>query len=674
MGNIKRKLRIGGMSCVSCQNKIENKLKNTAGIREVTVSYNTGMADITYDPDLISLKDITGVIERLDYQVLPDTDKPESDLGRVVSLLVIIVSLYVLLQHFGILNMLVPSQLADTKTGYGMLFIIGVLTSVHCIAMCGGINLSQCIPRKENGSDSRVSAFLPAFLYNLGRVISYTVIGFLLGLIGMLIGGGSGEGLPTLFQGILKLIAGIVMVIMGLNLLGIFPWLKRLNPRMPGFLAVKIDRKKAVGGQPLIVGLLNGLMPCGPLQSMQIVALASGNPFAGALSMLLFSLGTVPLMLGLGSLVSALGRKFSQKVMSVGAVLVVVLGLAMLSQGGSLSGLLLPDRLLVLVIMLCVVGVIASIPFSRNLYRIAGVAAAIAVMVGMGTFCNKLKGAAGLNEAYAATDEIEITEGVQVVYSTLSPGSYPNITVQAGIPVKWVIDAPAGSINGCNYKMLLTEYDIEHEFSEGENIIEFTPTKTGTVQYTCWMGMIHGNIFVVEGDGTAADAVEAEENAAGASDAQSADVPVLSGYKIPSEILAVAQPGQDEYGQDIQEVSIELTEDGFYPAVVVVEADVPVLWYINNTLSDAESGTELLAPVYSTKLTLTSAENCLYLYPQSSFEVSTGDNSFYAYVKVVDDIDAIDETAIRREVDAFETLIYPDIVFESSRMSCCGGY
>lgn len=66
---------------------------------------------------------------------------------------------------------------------------------------------------------------------------------------------------------------------------------------------------------------------------MQIVALASGSPFAGALSMFLFSLGTVPLILGLGSLVAALGKKISKAVNHAGSILVAVLGLAMLSQG-----------------------------------------------------------------------------------------------------------------------------------------------------------------------------------------------------------------------------------------------------------------------------------------------------------------------------------------------------
>lgn len=663
MGIVKKRIRIGNMTCINCQNKIQRKLKNTAGIQQASVSYQTGLADITYDSDVITLKDIRAIIEKLGYEALTDTPKTGASLKRLIGLPVIIIVLYVLLQQFGILNLLVPGRLADSKMGYGMLFIIGLLTSVHCIAMCGGIALTQCLPQEEAGQkkDGRLTVLRPALLYNLGRVISYTAIGFLLGAVGMLIGTGTGSGLSTLLQGILKLIAGALMVIMGINMLGIFPWLRRIRLHMPRFAASGVSSQKKSGARPLAVGLLNGLMPCGPLQSMQIVALASASPLAGALSMLLFSLGTVPLMLGLGSLVSALGRRFSQKVMNIGAVLVVVLGLAMLSQGGSLSGLLLPDRLLVLIIMLCIIGITASLPFKRNAYRAISTLAVAVIMVGGSIAFLHFGKAAGSDEISEAAGDIELSDGVQIINSTLTAGKYPNITVQAGIPVKWIIDAPAGSINGCNYRMLLKEYDITHEFSEGENIIEFLPTETGTIQYTCWMGMIHGNIFVVDGE------------EASVPDGQTADVPVPSGYQIPSEQLAVAQASRNESGQDIQTVSIELTENGFSPAVVVVEPDLPVIWVINNTMADTENITELLAPAYATKLYLVPGENTLYLYPDESFEISTSDNKFYAYVKVVDDLAQIDEEAIRQEVDAFETLIYPAILFESSGMSCCGG-
>ena len=101
-------------------------------------------------------------------------------------------------------------------------------------------------------------------------------------------------------------------------------------------------------------------------------------------------------------------------------------------------------------------------------------------------------------------------DGVQIIESTLTGGRYPNITVTAGIPVRWIIQVPKGALNGCNYRMLLNAYGITHTFSEGENIIEFTPEKTGTVPYTCWMGMIRGNIFVTDGTGEAPEISDAQ--------------------------------------------------------------------------------------------------------------------------------------------------------------------
>jgi len=250
-----KQLKIGGMTCISCQNKIERKLRNIAGVKSVKVSYSAGTAEITYDTEIISLKGIYAVIEKLDYQVLMGNEKQESNIIRVIGILVIIVSLYVLLQQFGVLNLLVPSQLADTKMGYGMLFVLGLITSIHCVAMCGGINLSQCMPQDEAPAEkqSRMSTFVPAFLYNLGRIISYTVIGFILGFVGLLFsGGGSDTGLPVMAQGGLKLIAGMFMVIMGINMLGLFPWLRKLQPHMQKTFARKAGAEKARSKSPLI--------------------------------------------------------------------------------------------------------------------------------------------------------------------------------------------------------------------------------------------------------------------------------------------------------------------------------------------------------------------------------------------------------------------------------------
>ena len=245
MNRSKTRIFIGGMTCVNCQNKIETALLHTAGIEIARVSYQNGTADLVYDPDWITLEEIQQVIRDAGYEVLSEKARNKQKPGRAAHILIVIAVLYVLLENSGILNRLVPSQLADTRMGYGMLFVIGLLTSVHCIAMCGGINLSQCIQQKRTETGNGASILGPALLYNLGRVISYTVIGAILGFAGMLIGGGSGVGISLFLQGILKIIAGIFMVLMGINMLGIFPGLRRFTPQIPRFLAGRVNQKKA---------------------------------------------------------------------------------------------------------------------------------------------------------------------------------------------------------------------------------------------------------------------------------------------------------------------------------------------------------------------------------------------------------------------------------------------
>ncbi len=412
-------LRVGGMTCVSCQNRIEKSLRNMSGVNSVTVSYSGGYADISYDESVVSAVDICADIERLDYTVeKSSTTKTKHTVGLVI----IIAALSFLLSQLNLTNSL---PLVESSMGYGMIFLIGLLTSVHCVAMCGGICLTQTI-----GNTLKSSA-----LYNIGRVISYTVVGFVVGALGSVI------SLDGAFKGTVQMIAGIFMVIMGVNMLGIFPWLRKLTLHIP---MLKTNRKS-----PLIVGLLNGLMPCGPLQAMQVYALSTGSPVKGALAMFLFSLGTVPLMFGLGALSSIMTKQFTQKIMAVGAVFVTVLGLVMFSQGTALSGLSL-DNLL------------------------------------------------HSKERVSDATESTVIDGVQLVTSTLNSGSYPKITVQQGIPVKWTIDAPQGSINGCNKSLYIPEYGMEYAFKQGENTIAFTPDQKGIYQYSCWMGMIRGTITVVD--------------------------------------------------------------------------------------------------------------------------------------------------------------------------------
>ena len=438
------KLKIDGMTCVNCENRIERKLQSTKGIIKVKVRYSSGTAEITYDENITSIEKIIAVIERLGYKAAEETEKTKrADASKALGVFVVLFALYMILRRFGALDVFNAFPEAREGMGYGMLFVIGLLTSLHCVAMCGGINLSQTVSRNALMSKSGTAVLLPSVLYNSGRVISYTVIGGIVGAVGSVV------SFSGTMKGVVQLAAGVFMIIVGLNMLNLFPGLRRLTPRMPKVFAKKLNQQKN-SKSPLFVGLLNGLMPCGPLQAMQLYALSTGSPVKGALSMLLFSLGTVPLMFGLGALSTFLSRKFTAKMMTVSAVLVVVLGISMFSSGMSLSGI--------------------------SLSNIIGEA-----------------GSGARNENIA-----KVTDNVQVVTTKLSSGSYEPITVQKGIPVRWIIKAEKKDINGCNNEIIIPEFNIDKKLMAGDNIIEFTPTESGTFPYSCWMGMIRSRITVVD--------------------------------------------------------------------------------------------------------------------------------------------------------------------------------
>jgi sulfite exporter TauE/SafE len=533
-----------------------------------------------------------------------------------------------LLRGLGISAFASAFPLAEAGMGYGMLFVIGLITSVHCAAMCGGINLSQCMPlsppdpqdaEPSPGAEGkqRWKLLFPAILYNGGRLISYTTVGAAAGTLGSVI------SLSGRLQGLIQLAAGLFMVIMGLNMLGLFPALRRLRLRLPGIFTRKIGEQRAAGKNPLFIGLLNGFMPCGPLQAMQIYALSTGSPIAGGLSMFLFCMGTVPLMFGIGALGSILGNTgrgpgFRRAVTQAGGILITVMGMTMFGYGFTLGG------------------------FNFDL---AGKA-----MAAINPF-------AAMTDRGAAVPENTppVENGVQVVVSTLRGGRYPSITVQQGIPVKWTIDAPAGSINGCNNRMIIREYGIEHRFTPGENTIEFTPARAGKFPYSCWMGMIRSSITVVEEGQSPAEAGEPETG------------PVPAGVAIAVDSVALAEIREGGF----QTAAIKLRDDGIEPAILVMQRGIPAAWTIVNDSLDP-GNSRLIFPAYYTQIDIKQGNNVIPLMPAEDFDFSTADHVFYGYVKVVDDLGSVDIEAVKEEAANFETFIYPDAYFEAPAAGCCG--
>ena len=253
-----------------------------------------------------------------------------------------------------------------------------------------------------------------------------------------------------------------------------------------------------------------------------------------------------------------------------------------------------------------------------------------------------------------------------MINSTLESARYPDITVKVGTLVQWTINAPPGSINGCNNRMYIPAYNIEHSFTQGDNLIEFTPTETGIFPYSCWMGMIRANITVVEAD-SATPAADTATSSAGALDSALDTSPKPTGYIIPTDTVAVAAQTTDKDSNPLQSVQITLTDKGFSPAVVVVQSGTDVEWTIRN---DRTAATELWVPDYYAKLAMRVGENRFYLTPTGDFAFSNADSTFFGYVKVVDDVSNIDIDSIKTEAAQYRTLVYPMSYFTST----AGGY
>ena len=131
---------------------------------------------------------------------------------------------------------------------------------------------------------------------------------------------------------------GLVLLI-GLRMAGILPGVRPAESELPGACSLNARTRRRFAGKPLLIGLLTGVMPCGALSAMWLYAMSSGSAAHGALVMLVFSLGTVPLLLLFGALQSFLPRGWMKYIVKGSAVLVVTLGLSMLVKGIRLFGM-----------------------------------------------------------------------------------------------------------------------------------------------------------------------------------------------------------------------------------------------------------------------------------------------------------------------------------------------
>ncbi len=304
-------IRIRGMMCRSCVKEVEELLLHTCGVLDTKVAYAKGTAALRYDPELVSVEEIERRIRDGGYETGARTARDYVLDGVCLVLTALLTWL--------LLRDKASAPALSEGAGFAAIFLAGLLTSSHCVGMCGGILLGQ--------SASSRSPALASLSYNAGRVLAYTLVGAIFGALGTVI------SYTVSVKSMVFTMLGLAVALLGLNMWGVLPGLRSLFPEQNSACRLNADTRGRFAGRPLVIGLLTGVMPCGPLYAMWLHAITGGSAAYGAMSMLAFSLGTVPLMLLFGAVGSILPKKWNKVLLKGSAVIVVAMGLKMLIRG-----------------------------------------------------------------------------------------------------------------------------------------------------------------------------------------------------------------------------------------------------------------------------------------------------------------------------------------------------
>jgi uncharacterized protein len=204
---------------------------------------------------------------------------------------------------------------------------LGILSSFHCIGMCGPIALALPVVQRNDWSKSA-----GILLYNSGRVFTYALLGFLFGMIGEALYMAGIQQVLSLTIGIV--ILSVIIIPRVLTKSSTFFDLNFFNAIKP--LLSKTFRKRNYFSL-FAAGVLNGLLPCGMVYLAIAGAIGSGSMFDGALFMALFGAGTVPVMFSLMALKNQISLKIRNKMRRAVPVFAVVFALLFILRGLNLD-------------------------------------------------------------------------------------------------------------------------------------------------------------------------------------------------------------------------------------------------------------------------------------------------------------------------------------------------
>lgn len=327
-------LHVSGTHCAACKIFIEDTLNEQIGIKNTqvdlkqeTVSFDTDLEDSQHKLAEVLTEKISRNGYGLSVEKQSKVHKNNGVIWQALPIGLAFLALFFFIQKSGILNFGLGGTVTPVTS-----FIIGLIASVSsCLAVVGGLVLSL----SATVSQDKVSDVKPMMLFHGGRLISFAVLGGVLGAVG------SAIGISFTLTAILGIIASVVMIVLGLNLVGVFEKNLIALPSNVFSFFRKVEHKTMA---PFLVGVGTFFLPCGFTQAMQVAALSSGSFFSGLLIMTAFALGTLP-MLALLSFGSASFAQSKHAPLFFKSAGIVVIGLGAFALLAGLAGLGIIDPL-----------------------------------------------------------------------------------------------------------------------------------------------------------------------------------------------------------------------------------------------------------------------------------------------------------------------------------------
>jgi len=451
-------ISIKGMHCKSCEILIEDELKKIKNVSSIDISHKTGTATIKYQGKHLDHGDVVQAVREAGYE-LGTNEKPKiftSNKDEYIQLAtagIVLALLYFILNELGLFNMNLVTS--NNYSSLPIVLLVGLTAGIStCMALVGGLVLGVAGRfSQDNPMASPQEKFVPHIFFNLGRIISFFILGGIIGLIG------SAFQLSSSVTGLLIVLVGLSMILLGLQLTNIFPRLSTISFTLPKEISKALgitthsdstySHKSAFG-----MGALTFFVPCGFTQAIQLYAMTTGSFVTGALTMAVFALGTTPGLLSLGGLTSFIKGKSSGLFFKFVGLIVIAMALFNISNGLTLAGVKIPKL---------IKGQIDK-PISTQI----------------------------------DDPNVKMENGIQVVHMEQNArGYYPDVfTVKKGVPVKWIVKSVYPY--SCASSLMVQKLNIRTVLTEKEQVFDFTPKEAGDIPFSCSMGMYSGTIIVSE--------------------------------------------------------------------------------------------------------------------------------------------------------------------------------